>query len=199
MVVDFAHETQWIVLDVHVSRTKHRHLLYRAKCPMCLNQFVRTKKDLKRTAGCKACTQFKKHGLCRTRMYEQWKNMRRRCINLHPDYGGRGITVCPEWEDFEVFLTDMGECPDGYQIDRIDNNGNYEPGNCRWVSRTTNCRNRRNTLMLTVNGVTKPLAVWAEETGLAHSVIYSRLRRGCVMGQILKPVPENLRRSRAGF
>jgi hypothetical protein len=79
-------------------------------------------------------------------MYAAWKNMRRRCSDpTHENYqryGGRGIKVCARWESFENFLADMGERPEGKEIDRKDNNGNYEPGNCRWVTHAENVRNR---------------------------------------------------------
>ena len=88
----------------------------------------------------------KTHGLADTPMYNAWRTMRARCSNpTHENYrhyGGRGIRVCARWESFENFLADMGERPEGKEIDRINNNGHYKPGNCRWVTHAENVRNR---------------------------------------------------------
>lgn len=79
--------------------------------------------------------------------YTSWENMISRCYNTnnpqYSDYGGRGITVCPGWRDFKNFLADMGERPYGLTLDRIDNDGNYELGNCKWSTRSEQQRNRR--------------------------------------------------------
>lgn len=91
-----------------------------------------------------------KHGKRHTLTYEIWKSMRARCNNQNNkafhNYGGRGITVCRRWNDYQNFLNDMGECPSGYSIDRIDVDGNYEPSNCRWIPFREQARTRRDAL-----------------------------------------------------
>jgi len=80
--------------------------------------------------------------------YTSWVEMRRRCLNpghkRYADYGGRGITICARWSEFANFLEDMGARPEGLSLDRINNAGNYEPGNCRWANTKTQRRNSRN-------------------------------------------------------
>lgn len=86
------------------------------------------------------------HGFSGTAMYNAWKIMRKRCSDPahenYKHYGGRGIKVCARWEEFANFLADMGERPEGMELDRKDNDRDYEPGNCRWVSHKDNCNNR---------------------------------------------------------
>jgi len=92
-----------------------------------------------------------KHGHARlgnhSSLYIRWANMRQRCENpnhpRYPDWGGRGIRVCERWQSFENFLADMGDCPPGHTLDRIDVNGNYEPGNCRYASHSEQRLNQR--------------------------------------------------------
>lgn len=114
--------------------------------------------------------------------YKTWESMHSRCSNPKSDdfarYGGRGISVCEEWKDFYAFLRDMGDRPAGMSIDRIDVDGNYEPGNCRWVDRKQQARNRRTNRLITHRGETHSLAEWAEIAGLAQSLLLDRLNRG---------------------
>lgn len=116
--------------------------------------------------------------------YDIWVQMRARCNNPnHPSfkwYGARGIFVCERWNSFQTFAEDMGERPEGMQIDRIDNDGNYEPENCRWVTSTENHRNRRGNRLLTAFGETKTMAEWLEDDRCAVSknTLKNRVFRG---------------------
>ena len=94
-------------------------------------------------------------------------------------YGDRGIEVCARWRDsFEAFLEDMGESPSGTSIDRIDNNGNYEPGNCRWTTAKVQGNNKRNNHPMTARGETHHMAEWAAIVGIRRGTIANRLRYG---------------------
>ena len=116
--------------------------------------------------------------------YRTWTNLKSRCNNpkssKYATYGGRGISVCAAWnQSFEAFYADMGAAPDGCSLDRIDPNGKYEPGNCRWVTQTDQCNNRRNNRRLTIGDRTMTAAQWAQEPGaVVARVIYERLSAG---------------------
>lgn len=130
------------------------------------------------------------HGMSKTPTYQVWGAMRSRCLNpRHPrfvDYGGRGIQVCERWDSFENFLADMGEAPTGLELDRIDNNGNYEPSNCRWATHQQQMQNRRNGRNLTHDGRTQCITAWAREVGLTRTCITNRLKRGWNIADTLR-------------
>lgn len=123
-----------------------------------------------------------RHGLNGTREHRSWTAMRGRCLNksnsAYPDYGGRGITICQRWNSFENFYADMGKCPDGKTLDRRDNNGNYEPSNCRWATRKEQVRNRRISGKYSFNGKSQSLSAWAEEMNLPYWTIWTRYKNG---------------------
>ncbi len=137
---------------------------------------------LGKTLSCKCLWENRtKHGMHQTREYRAWIDAKARCSNTkwpgYKHWGGRSITVCDGWKnDFEAFFRDMGLCPEGYELDRYpDNDGNYEPGNCRWVSHKENNRNKRTNRLITFNGETKTLAEWCEQVGIKDSTLQARL------------------------
>lgn len=128
-----------------------------------------------------------KHGHCRkehrTPEYKTWGRMLNRCRNENEKdfhrYGGRGIQVCDQWVSFENFLADVGLRPSAnHSIDRYPNNdGNYEPGNVRWATRSEQCRNRRSTRWVTFKGKQISLAEAADATGLPYDTIKQRIAK----------------------
>lgn len=127
---------------------------------------------------------FPHHGLSHLIEHPTWMRMRSRCNNpknpKYPRYGGRGIRVCAEWEaSFERFYADMGPKPSpAHSIDRIDNNGNYEPGNCRWATNQQQARNQSRTRTFTAFGETRLFIEWLEIYGRNYSLVRSRLHLG---------------------
>lgn len=137
----------------------------RTQCPRCSNQ------------------DKIKHGMTDTSIYYLWQGMKDRCLNPNNkrfnDYGGRGISVCNEWLDSDVFIEWAIEngWEEGLQIDRIDVDGNYEPANCRFVTQLENARNRRNTVFIHYEGKLMPIGEVADITGLRHELIYQRIHK----------------------
>ncbi len=135
---------------------------------------------------------LKRHGLSGNPLWNRWRRMVQRChgseTTIGPAHGARGIQVCQRWrESFEAFLADMGEPPTPqHQIERIDNNGDYEPGNCRWATPAEQARNTRQNAMHTIDGVTKCLAEWMDTTTLPRSTVEARLKRGWTIKDALR-------------
>lgn len=137
------------------------------------------------SCGC-AKTGNSTHGKTDSRTYSSWRNMLNRCRNsnvpAYKNYGGRGIFVCERWHSFENFLSDMGESPTGYEIERIDNNGNYEPSNCKWIPGEDQAKNRRCTII--VEGLLLPeLSV---KYGLKIATLRYRIKYGVPLDKRLK-------------
>jgi len=129
-----------------------------------------------------------RHGSHGTPLYALWLRIKSRCFNAREpgwkNYGGRGIRLASEWtNDFVAFrdwiLANLGPCPAASSLDRIDNDGNYEPGNLRWADHSTQMRNTRVTRLIThpVTGETKPIGEWADMTGLKTATIENRISR----------------------
>jgi hypothetical protein len=116
-----------------------------------------------------------------------WRNMMARCSNPNDSrYGGRGITVCERWQDFASFHADMGSPPSPrYTLDRIDVNGNYEHGNCRWATPTEQARNKASNRIISYQGLDLSLAAHCERVGIPYKTAHQRLQRGWAVEQAL--------------
>ena len=108
--------------------------------------------------------------------------MKRRCLdpkrNSYKSYGGRGIKVCDRWLKFDNFIDDMGERPDEMTLDRINNDGNYEPANCKWSTAFEQCNNKRNSRLIEFNNKTQALGKWCLELGLDYRLVSQRMGHG---------------------
>lgn len=167
--------------------------MWRCKCD-CGNEII-TRGSCLTTGNTKSCgcyrleqiiSRCKTHGKSHSRIHNEWQNMKKRCFDeqckSYRDYGGRGITICAEWlgeHGAENFIS--WACKNGYeenlQIDRIDNNGNYCPENCRWATKKEQANNRRSNILITYNGKTQTLKQWCEELGLNYVLTRQRIRR----------------------
>ena len=126
-----------------------------------------------------------KGGRSNSRIYNTWLHMKGRCYRKTDDhykhYGEKGITMCDEWKnDFKAFhdWSMSNGYADNLTIDRINNDGNYEPSNCRWVTMKEQCNNRTSNVILTINGESHNIQGWSEITGIKYHTIYARMKRG---------------------
>ncbi len=134
-----------------------------------------------------------KHGHAKSgissKTYNTWRGMISRCANKDdPYYGGRGIAVCQRWLVFSNFLEDMGERPDGLEIDRRNNDGNYEPENCRWASDSTNARNSRSNRMILTPSGEMLLCEASEKYNISSSILFERIKKGLSLDEIFRAV-----------
>lgn len=136
-----------------------------------------------KSCGCiksaKTAIRNTKHSMADTPEYDAWCKAKRRCFNpkdnRYSNYGARGITMCPEWvASFDSFFRHIGPRPAGAHLDRINNDGNYEPGNVRWATRTASMRNRQDTILVTHDGETLTLKEWSERTGIPYPTLFGR-------------------------
>lgn len=123
------------------------------------------------------------HGKSRERVYKIWSSMKARCRNKaspsYARYGAKGVTLCDEWENFEIFYADMGNPPTSiHSIDRIDGTKGYFKDNCKWSTPTEQANNRKTNIHITYNGETKTISEWARKTGLSKECINHRLKTG---------------------
>lgn len=131
----------------------------------------------------KSTGKYERHGMSKTSAYSIWSSMHARCKNFNSpafsNYGGRGIAVCDRWKSFSAFYADMGEPPAGMTLERINNDFGYSPENCQWSTRTDQGRNKRNNIIIEIDGVSKPLSSWVEQEGaVSYATAHARLAKG---------------------
>lgn len=137
----------------------------------------------------------KRHGAARRgrkgRTYQAWIAMRTRCRNTRQpgwvNYGGRGIGIAPEWDSYEQFLADMGECPEGMTLERRDSEGDYEPSNCCWATRAEQNRNTRRNVFVDYEGQRLTISEAARASGLLASTLSARVRAGRSGAELFTP------------
>jgi hypothetical protein len=146
----------------------------------------------------------KKHGYSHgpnRKIYNIWSAMKTRCqcpsSRAYNSYGGRGITVCTRWQSFTNFLRDMGPRPDGFQLERINNDDGYRPENCRWASRSEQARNRRSSVKIVAHGKQVLLLEYAEAHSLDPVTLYQRVRAGWAIETAVSLQKRPYRRSSA--
>ena len=181
---------KWTVIDVPGRRMKHGQQIVVCQCA-CGTIADRSAAAFKKGTyqGCLKCKKPSRlrHGHMRigqeSLTHSTWRSMLDWCENPDspswPWYGAEGIKVCERWYTFDNFLADMGERPGKtYTLDRIDVKQDYSPGNCHWILLSWQNRNKRTNRLLTLNGITQPMVVWAEQLGISPGTIRSRLRYG---------------------
>lgn len=157
------------------------------------------KKGEARSCGCLqrelVAARSRTHGHRKLPEYPIWVGIITRCENKgdksYARYGARGIKICRRWrESFEAFFQDMGPRPSPrHSIDRIDNGGNYEPGNCRWATTIEQGRNKATNRVLTMDGRSQPLSAWAEEFDVSYTMVHDRLNKGWDLRNALTTAP----------
>jgi hypothetical protein len=162
------------------------------ECPCCGKIYQLTEPALARKKGlgcsmtCSRKLKPTKHGHAsrstRSSTYSTWNGMKNRCnveSNFkYPAYGAKGIKICDRWNDFANFLSDMGEKPEGMTLDRIDGTKGYSPENCRWATPYQQSHNIKTNKYLTINGISKQISEWSEESGISKFVIAYRYKAG---------------------
>jgi hypothetical protein len=139
------------------------------------------------------------HGLSKTRAYKSWQNARARCSNPnnkdYHHYGERGIAMSEAWaKNFGVFYAEMGECPVGYSLERIDVEKGYVSGNCKWIPKREQNNNKRTNHLITYRGETKPMSVWAKQFGIPQRTVWDRMQYGWSLDRVFSNEKHSIRR-----
>ena len=192
--IDLSNQRFHNLIVISYNSHKHKSIFWNCICD-CGGKGVFSSSALRanRAKRCGVCSKKHsiqkktKHGMSHSNIYYSWTGMISRCydknIISYKNYGGRGIIVCDRWKDKETgfidFLSDMGPRPTlQHSIDRIDNNGNYEPSNCRWATRKEQSNNRRINRMITYCGEKKTASEWSNIVNITAETLYKRTKRG---------------------
>lgn len=180
----------------------HKRLYVKVKCKNCgkiTSKSISVMKQNIKQGYVNTCGNYNETNDGRSRLYNIWGGIKERCNTItnsaYKDYGGRGIKMCDEWlnsfQTFKKWALNNGYA-DNLTIDRVDNNGNYEPNNCRWSTTKQQARNRRNNKIYTINGVTKCLAEWCEQYKICYQTVKYRLQQNWDIEKALtQPVKKN--------
>lgn len=193
--------TRLTVISEDLERNNEGHVMWACKC-QCGND-VKVSGPYLVKGNTKSCGCLQKqaaakngkrtHMLSKTAMYQTWRSIKKRCLlKTSPEfynYGGRGIKICDRWLSFKYFYEDMGDKPSPrHSIDRIDNNGDYEPNNCRWATQKEQSNNTRVNVFLSYKGKTLTISQWSDATGIPRPTIFWRFNQGWDPEKILKGV-----------
>lgn len=190
---------RWVVIsraEDHITSKGYHHVMWNCECECGIKKVVRGKSltsGISKSCGCLqrelVGSRKRTHGGFGTRLYAIWDSMRQRCTNpnsqAYHNYGGRGIKICSDWDDFSVFRDwayskgyDETAPRGDFTLDRIDVNGDYSPSNCRFSNMRDQTNNRRETLLAEFEGKQYPLTVISEITGIKYCTLWRRLKRG---------------------
>ena len=194
--IDISGQRFWRLVALRPQRNDRGSLVWLFQCDcgkLTTSAATYVRRGDKKSCGClfaEGAKYFSRtHGMCYRSEYNIWLGVRARCMNpksaRYADYGGRGIRVCERWGNFENFVEDMGERPKGYSLDRIDNDGDYCPGNCRWATRKQQANNTRANKVLQYAGQAMTEAEWARRMGIKRSTLQYRLNAGWPLGKAL--------------
>lgn len=172
-----------LVVIKEIGITEKNQVIWLCKCDCGNEKSTQTRyltSKHTRSCGCFYNHAFT-HGHTHTKFYQVWNGMKKRCSPVagHKNYNGRGIKVCERWQSYENFYADMHQTyTHGLTIERINNDGDYEPSNCKWATRKEQARNRRQNRMITIQGRTLCLEDWCIEYGMLPMTVSARISNG---------------------
>ena len=196
-LIDLTDQTFGRLLVIKKEGRRGGHISWLCLCECGIKKIIAgrvLREGKSRSCGClakeKATLRQISHGMHGTPTYICWKNMKARCgykrNGCYHNYGGRGIKVCDEWLSFENFMRDMGRRPVDMSLDRIDNDGDYEPGNCRWATDRQQQQNTRKNIYVNYRGQQLCLSEASRKSGVKYTTIYERLKAGWPETELFK-------------